>query len=508
MFDSCHNIASQLARQSDRSIPRTTCNDFSSASNIPGHEYAGILLIMLLAFETSRYGEIFDRARALSVQGGQVDKHPGHDHFISDWKLLLTSLLDWWAWMKQPHIDRRCVKRSVYATSFLLRRLKEVAPRHDGMKNNTVKTHLVLHMAEDIENFGVPEIFNSAYAESAHIPIAKKTVKNTQKKRNKTYEIQAAHRYVENLAITHANRHVCTEGNKADAEGNGTGRQWIGKTYSISRDSMGIPRCSWRSDGKKKVDDTAPSLTINQHLLQTMADYLLPCLDPPVLDCRTEYTCPKGVLYRAHPRYEEKAWYDHALVDWEDVALPARILSIVNLHNLKSNSKIKFPGQDMFIGETGLYVIIQSYDVMDNVADKAAKRATNEVSMHVSPKTRRRKKPRLMTSTPNVEESPEENDPPIFQACRLLLLEGSSNLPCLYIVLVDCIVGPTVVISDVRREREHGNCDQPTSGHPSCPYIFMSRPRNQWAHNWTSFINWQYQKTVHDGDMESSEEED
>ena len=98
--------------------------------------------------------------------------------------------------MKQPQIDQRCMKRSVYATSYLLRLLKTVAPRHDGMKNNTVKTHLVLHIAEDIENFGVPEIFNSVYAESAHIPIAKKTVKNTEK-RNKTYEIQAAHRYAE-----------------------------------------------------------------------------------------------------------------------------------------------------------------------------------------------------------------------------------------------------------------------------------------------------------------------
>jgi hypothetical protein len=57
---------------------------------------------MLLAFKTSRYGEVFDRARALAIQGGQVDKHPGHDNFIADWKLLLSSLLEWWAWMKQP----------------------------------------------------------------------------------------------------------------------------------------------------------------------------------------------------------------------------------------------------------------------------------------------------------------------------------------------------------------------------------------------------------------------
>ena len=117
---------------------------------------------------------------------------------------------------------------------------------------------------------------------------------------------------------------------------------------------------------------------------------MLPCLDPPIIDCRTEYTCRNGVLYRAHPRYEEKAWYDHALVDWDDVALPARIMSIVNLHNLKPNSKIKFPGQDMFIAATGLYVIIQSYDNMYTAAEKAAN------SMHVSPKKRRQKKRRLI----------------------------------------------------------------------------------------------------------------
>ena len=502
----CQDIASQLARQSDRNIPRTTCNDFSSASNIPGHEYAGILLIMLLAFETSRYGEIFDRARALTVHGGHADKHPGHDNFISDWKLLLTSLLEWWAWMKQPSIDRRCVKRSVFATSFLLRRLKDVAPRHVGMKNNTIKTHLVLHMAEDMENFGVPEIFNSAYAESAHIPIAKKTVKNTQK-RNKTYEIQAANRYAENLAIAHANRHASRDRDKVRTQGHGTVRPWIGKSYSISRSSTGIPTCRWASDEKKKVDEKSVPLTIDQHLLDTLAEYLLPCLDPPIIDCRTEYTCPKGVLYRAHPRYEEKAWYDHALVDWDDVALPARIMSIVNLHNLKPNSKIKFPGQDMFIAATGLYVIIQSYDNMYTAAEKAAN------SMHVSPKKRRQKKRRLIpiaaaATLPRNEEDLGEKDPPIFQACRLCLLDNSPELPCLYIVHVDCIVGPTVVIRDI--SKEYGNQDAPSSHHRRSPphHIFMSRPRNGWADNWTSFINWQYEMIVHDEVAETSEDDD
>lgn len=496
----CRDIAAQLARQSDRSIPRITCNDFSSASNIPGHEYSGILLIMLLALETSRYGEIFDRARALSVQGGHADKHPGHDCFIADWKLLLTSLLEWWAWMKQPHIDRRIARRSVYATSFLLRLLKKVSPRHDGMKNNTIKTHLVLHMSEDIENFGVPEIFNSAYAESAHIPIAKKTVRNTQK-RNKTYTIQAAHRYVENLAVSHANRQVSAEAsrrNPLERGRGGSGRQWIGKSYTISRNAMGHPECRWRSDERKKINEASPVLQIDDHVLQTMAVHLLPTLEPATIHCQTEYTCPLGVLYRAHPKYEDKPWYDHVLIDWDDVPTPARIVSIINLHNLKADATIKFPGQEAFFGETGLYLIIQSYSIIDTDADKAAKMATRELSMHVSATNRRK-----MKAIQEEHHTDDDVDPPIFQACRLSLLDSNPHLPCLFIVHVDSIVGPTVMIRDI--SRRHGPDEEPPI---SGTHIFMSRSRARWADNWTSFINWQYEKTVHDDDPESSEEED
>jgi hypothetical protein len=94
------------------------------------------------------------------------------------------------------------------------------------------------------------------------------------------------------------------------------------------------------------------------------------------------------VYFTVLTQSQDKAWYDHALVDWDDVALPARILSIVNLHSLTPNSRIMFPGQDAFIeSKSGLYVIIQSYNVIDTVAEKAAKLAAKEVYMHVSPTT-------------------------------------------------------------------------------------------------------------------------
>jgi hypothetical protein len=49
------------------------------------------------------------------------------------------------------------------------------------MKHNLVKIHLVLHIANDILNHGVPQNFNSSFTELAHIPIAKATRRTPRK---------------------------------------------------------------------------------------------------------------------------------------------------------------------------------------------------------------------------------------------------------------------------------------------------------------------------------------
>ncbi|KAI2494827.1 hypothetical protein MHU86_19722 [Fragilaria crotonensis] len=79
--------------------------------------------------------------------------------------------------------------------------------RPGAMGNNTIKTHLVLHLCEDILDHGVPDNVNSAYAESAHIPLAKATSRNTQK-RAISFTKQAANRYTENLVISLASTDV------------------------------------------------------------------------------------------------------------------------------------------------------------------------------------------------------------------------------------------------------------------------------------------------------------
>ena len=54
---------------------------------------------------------------------------------------------------------------------------------------------------EDVLDHGIPQNINSAYSESAHIPLAKATARKTQR-RASSFTKQVAQRYVKNLVIS------------------------------------------------------------------------------------------------------------------------------------------------------------------------------------------------------------------------------------------------------------------------------------------------------------------
>jgi hypothetical protein len=166
-------------------------------------EMPGCLLVMLFTFHTSRYREIFASCSKYRNEMGL-----GNTAHITDWITLVTSLLQWHAWLKQDTIPKVLVNKSKMAMKWLMRQFKFIAPRPTGMKNNTIKFHLVLHLADDILDHGVPQNFNSSFAKTAHISLAKDTARNTQM-RTDLFVYQAAQRYVENLVITKAWNKIC-----------------------------------------------------------------------------------------------------------------------------------------------------------------------------------------------------------------------------------------------------------------------------------------------------------
>jgi hypothetical protein len=153
-----------------------------------------------------------------------------------------------------------------------MRLLAFVAPILAGaMGNATIRrTHLVFHIAKNILNFGVPEVMNSSYAESAHISISKDTTRNTQK-RQKTFTLQAAMRYVENLAIRKCAFNVGHDISPSPTLLPSTHRLQ-GKRYSVYRDEHGHVTCS-RNCSMKKAEDASVK---TYHMNSYVTIYMLP----------------------------------------------------------------------------------------------------------------------------------------------------------------------------------------------------------------------------------------
>jgi len=446
-----------LSRQSDHDVPSTnTRKGFSSTANIPGHEYAGCLFVMLISFYTSRFQEIFRLSRE-SAKQDEKDKTLSNPGFVEDWKTLLSSLLEWHSWLKQPEIRRSSVVKSVYATSRLMRLLRFVAPRLSGkMYSNTIKTHLVLHIHEDILNFGVPEVMNSSYAESGHISICKDTTRNTQK-RSQTFTVQAATRYVENLAIHCASTAIKDTTGHTNSPTEIHVAKLKGKRFIIHQDANGDTRCHRQRSSKKSHDCLSEAFPLDAHVLETLAAHCLPHVDSQVLHGYTEYH-PKsgGQLYRAHPNYQGKPWFDHVLVSWKDNrgntrSYPSRIHAFIDMHNVLPHSVINFPHSQQVghFTKPGFYAVIESYDFVE---------------------------------IPHVRKGGGDDadfDFSVFRKVRLSLIPNC-NKPILYLVHTDSIVGPTVAIPDAFG-------DTP----PNVDYLFLLLHQNEWAQNWELFIQFQ-----------------
>ena len=94
-----------LGRQSDHNVLSTsTKKGFSSTANIPGYKYAGCLFVILILFYTFHFRLIFfKKSRASGKVSGNFKalSNPG---FLKEWRTLVSLLLEWHAWLKQPEI--------------------------------------------------------------------------------------------------------------------------------------------------------------------------------------------------------------------------------------------------------------------------------------------------------------------------------------------------------------------------------------------------------------------
>jgi hypothetical protein len=363
-------------------------------------------------------------------------------------------LLTWHQWMEQPTISKKQVKGSHAAVQHLMRMVATVAPRPGGMMNNPIKRRLVLHLYEDILDHGVPDNVNSLYAESAHIPLAKITSQNTQK-RAVSFTKQAAHCYVKNLVISLA---LADVKNNIQLKGSGPGN---GPLTAAQLDTPLSGRKSGRNleltwsvgnEGATFIwNRPYPSNNLEMaHLLPQVSKFLsekcMPKMPLGELPCFTSFIHANGDWYRAHPCYDGKVWNDHALINWEKYPLPypAFIHTFVDLHGLPEGESIyiKLAGKRNI--KAGLYAVAHSFSPVgeDDITDPLTLIAQYTPYFHRPDHTR----------------------------------------PTLYLVDVELILSPIVGIADVipfgakipRRERHH---------------LFLNQRKAAWPQAWDAIID-------------------
>ena len=97
-----------------------------------------------------------------------------------DWILLVETLLTWELYLNEPQMERKHVIRLEKKHRYIMYLMRKIAQRNKGMGLKLAKFHMILHLWEDIMEFGVPLETDTSANESMHKP-SKKASKMTQR---------------------------------------------------------------------------------------------------------------------------------------------------------------------------------------------------------------------------------------------------------------------------------------------------------------------------------------
>ena len=148
-----------FTRQSDRNFPKTNFSKGIRKGKLMGVEYRGVLLLIATVLRSTAGRELLMRRKRFGGQDG-----------LDDWTLLVELLLEWEAYLCQPRMKRKHVKRLERKNRHIMHIFLNVANRHQGMGLNVFKFHGVVHLVRDVLLYGVPTEVDTSANESHHKP--------------------------------------------------------------------------------------------------------------------------------------------------------------------------------------------------------------------------------------------------------------------------------------------------------------------------------------------------
>ena len=297
---------------------------------------------------------------------------------MDDWILLVELMLEWESYLNEPLMYVKHVKRLEKKHRFIMYIMRKVAQRSKGMGLKLVKFHMILHLWEDILQFGVPLEHDTSANESMHKP-SKKASKMTQKAAD-TFNFQTATRLSEFELLDLAMEEITTgnvpwkyyirdEENVQDDQSTGAKRPeiWTGETgIRVHVDEEGQPgfRLLTRSKFAHKTrwnSDVIEFLLALQDQLHANG----------ITDSLPIYTCHRrdGQMFRGHPNYRGKGpWRDWAWVNWgPDGLFPCQIWCFIVLDGMPlGRNRIHYGGISL---ENGVFAVVETASLEDNEAE-------------------------------------------------------------------------------------------------------------------------------------------
>ena len=177
-----------LSRQSDRSIPYTNFTKGIQEGKVMAKRFRGVLLVMAATLRSTKGRELLFRKKKFKKETG-----------LSDWVLLVETLLEWEAYLCQKEMRRDDVVRLEKKHRVIMYIMKTVAKRSKGMGLKIIKYHAVVHMVEEILLYGVPGEVDTGSNESHHKPT--KQAAGLTQQREDTFDYQTAKRLAEFLVL-------------------------------------------------------------------------------------------------------------------------------------------------------------------------------------------------------------------------------------------------------------------------------------------------------------------
>ena len=173
-----------LAHQSDRSFGSTNFTKGIREGKLMAKDFRGVLLNMAAAMHSTKGKDLLGTMRKFRK-----------DETRDDWALLVETLLQWEAYLNEPTMLKKHLKRLPKKHKYIMYLMTVVANRTEGMGLKLMKFHAILHMVEDILLFGVPLEHDTAAKESHHKP--SKAAAGMTQRNEATFDIQVARRMYE-----------------------------------------------------------------------------------------------------------------------------------------------------------------------------------------------------------------------------------------------------------------------------------------------------------------------